>query len=228
LFAARVPGGAEVLSQLLPVGQVDAGSVDRQQTKLAELQLLRVFLLKRFSQEDDQVDPKRKRHSTTSLHKGFFGHLGGVVAMRMVLAALLRLAPLAIFLCLADGGRAKRLLVLQDLQRAGQHGGKIARCVNGGCDPQPSQIHQPQRTLDQVDTGSFGGLRQQCRRHLVGKRSNSSLTNIVPYITPTFILEHGRVLLTINMLSPNTLSLRGLAFCQSKLSAIGLGPEICN
>jgi hypothetical protein len=50
------------------------------------------------------------------------------------------------------------------------------------------------------------------------------LTNVVPYVTPVFVLEHSGALLAKNLFCPNKLRQGGLFLVNGKLVPLGQAP----
>ena len=95
--------------------------------------------------------------------------------------------------------------------------------MEGRREPQHHQRGQRQGAVAQTHPCIPSGFAKHRRRQKLAKYAQVVLTNLFPYLTPTFIREHLRVLRGKVALN-NDLHPRGLILCQDKLSAIAIDP----
>src|SRR5919109_359810 len=220
--ATLVFGSAEIIFVRFPVGDVDPRTVHRQHTKSTKLVLLSVIAFELFAQNHDQTHPESQRHPSASSGESLFRNLGRVVAIRKMLVFGVTFLALRFLFLLANLRLIEFLLVFQNSQCRGKNLCEVGCGVHRRCNTKPDKIGK----IERVFANSQVSLRSRLLKYSIGQlpriSANISLTKLVPYRTPTFILEHLESSLT-KLPAKQPKSVRTLIFChlcQVKLSSI--------
>src|SRR6266853_3659359 len=93
--------------------------------------------------------------------------------------------------------------------------------MDGSRNAEPDKVDDVKRAFAENHAGSLSRLGKDVWGEKSAQGSEVLLTNVVPYLTPMFIHEHARVLLTFNLFLTNRLRQRGLSFVKPRLEPLG-------